>query len=95
MKKNILSLVAFMAFSVSAFANTVEVKEEVVISVETEIIFEEETNDSSSRDCFSYGINVYYQAENAGITDEWELICAMNTAISLCEGWTWGDQKGC
>jgi hypothetical protein len=30
MKKNILSLVAFMAFSVSAFANTVEVKEEAV-----------------------------------------------------------------
>ena len=30
MKKNILSLVAFMAFSVGAFANTIEVKEEVV-----------------------------------------------------------------
>jgi hypothetical protein len=31
MKKQVLSLVAFMAFSVSAFANTIEVKEEVVV----------------------------------------------------------------
>jgi hypothetical protein len=39
MKKNILSLVAFMAFSVSAFANTVEVKEEVVeVKEEVEVV---------------------------------------------------------
>lgn len=38
MKKNILSLVAFMAFSVSAFANTVEVKEEVVEVKKVEIV---------------------------------------------------------
>ncbi len=37
MKKNILSLVAFMAFSISAFANTVEVKEEVV-EVKEEVV---------------------------------------------------------
>jgi hypothetical protein len=30
MKKQVLSLVAFMAFSVGAFANTIEIKEEVV-----------------------------------------------------------------
>lgn len=37
MKKNILSLVAFMAFSLSAFANTVEVKDEVV-EVKEEVV---------------------------------------------------------
>jgi hypothetical protein len=37
MKKVVFSLVAFMAFSVSAFANTVEVKEEVV-EVKEEVV---------------------------------------------------------
>jgi hypothetical protein len=44
MKKNILSLVAFMAFSVVAFANTIEIKEEVVVKEEiTKELIESDT----------------------------------------------------
>jgi hypothetical protein len=58
MKKNILSLVAFMAFSVSAFANTVEVKEEVVEVKEevvvnlVEKIVEKQKTDEATVDCW-------------------------------------------
>jgi hypothetical protein len=47
MKKVVFSLVAFMAFSVSAFANTVEVKEEVMEKEEVAVI-----------DCYDFAAGV-------------------------------------
>lgn len=60
MKKNILSLVAFMAFSVGAFANTIEIKEEVVEVNQIEEVGPESDGMSSifKNKCISLFFNV-------------------------------------
>jgi hypothetical protein len=58
MKKVVFSLVAFMAFSVSAFANTMEVKEEVVV-VETDC-FENALDAEAVFNAFTGGSVTFY-----------------------------------
>jgi hypothetical protein len=74
MKKNILSLVAFMAFSVSAFANTIEVKEEVVMEVKEEITQEFLESDTPCAD--KWLVN-YLAFRDAGL--------GFNTSLALAD----------
>lgn len=86
-----------MAFSVSAFANIVQVKEEVVVTNTKVTIIHEVEDNTPPKDCFSIGINAYNSAYNQNLygDDEWAYVCIMNIAIALCEGYTYEQHQGC
>jgi hypothetical protein len=70
MKKVVFSLVVFMAFSVSAFANTVEVKEEVVVLELQELVV-------SDTPCADEWVKNYNALRDAGF--------GMNTAFAIAD----------